>query len=258
MPALDRRLLRHLAAEVDAQHRDQLSPIADLVDAGVRARTTRRGALKGVGAVLLGTGAATLGGASLLAGAAAAAESGPTTTAAAATGGEDAPPRRPTAADLGLLQFAESVEFAAVAAYDAAIATGLLSDGVAAVAQLFRNHHLDHADAHAGLLGTARVGSANAALLAEFAPLIGRARTEAALLEIALTLENAAEATYATALGAFEGTQAAEVAASIMPIEGRHAVVLAAALGLDVDEQIPVAIVSARAGLNPADYALEA
>jgi rubrerythrin len=136
-----------------------------------------------------------------------------------------------TPSDADLAKFAQSLELAAVAAYKAAAATGKLSAPVSDVASVFQGHHQDHADAFAAILGDAAVTKPNKGVLAAFAPKIKSAADEKALLEIAYTIEEAAAATYYSALGVVKDQKAAGALATILPVESQHAVVLATALG---------------------------
>ncbi len=115
--------------------------------------------------------------------------------------------------------FAESVELAAVAAYEATVGTGLLSDPVVEVGTMFARHHTEHAAALAGLVGDAATGQPNQAALDVFAPMIQRAADEAALLEIALMLEEGAAATYHFGLGMIMDPEIAKAPAQILPVE---------------------------------------
>ena len=222
---MDVTRLRRLLREVDEEHRDTLRTVTDdMADAAHAAsrRTFLRGSLVAGGAAALVLGP--------LAASAAAADPATTTTA---------PPKTPQAADLTLLGFAQSLELAAVGVYDAAVATGKLTDVPLLVANAFKRHHTEHAEALGGLAGKGAPGAANAALLKTFADRVGAARNETDVLTVAFNLENAAAATYAYALGSLIGTNAASLVASIQPIEARHAVVLGEALNLTLKDYVP-------------------
>jgi hypothetical protein len=256
---VDSNELRRLAAEVDEEHRlamrdlrDQVA--AEVTDADDAQRASRRAFLRRVG-----VGGALVGSVPFLAGRAGAQT---TTTApqavpisAVEATTTTAPPRQPTQDDLALYVFAQSLELAAVEAYGAAAATGLISDAVLPVALAFRSHHLEHANAFVGLARRA-LGQPNPAILEVFGPQIAAAANEEELLSIAFNLENAAAATYIAALGQIEGTRGAEVVASIQPIESRHAVVLGQVLGLDAAEYLP-AFQTTDDALDPDDFPSE-
>ncbi|CAN5190260.1 hypothetical protein BH18ACT4_BH18ACT4_05350 [soil metagenome] len=157
--------------------------------------------------------------------------------------------------DPAIAAFAESVELAAVATYSAAAASGKLDPAVTAVGTMFAGHHQEHAGAFAGLSGGTATGQPNQALLDDFAPMVAEAEDQAALLEIAFTLEVAAAATYLFALGALQDAAAAAATATILPVESQHAVVLGQALGKDVGEYMP-SFETTDEALDPTDYPL--
>lgn len=157
--------------------------------------------------------------------------------------------------DTDIAVFAESVELAAVAAYNAA--AGVLSDEVKPVGQLFASHHQDHADAFAALAGDAATGEPNAALVQALTPTLEGLSDQAGALEFAFQVENEAVATYAFALGALQSVEAAQGTATILPIEAAHAASLAQALGKSLEDHFPFgAFESADIadGINPADF----
>ena len=156
-----------------------------------------------------------------------------------------------TDVDIGV--FAESVELAAVAAYQAAVDTGLLSEAAIEVGTMFAGHHQEHAAAFAGLVGDAATGEPNAAALEVFGPMIAEAADEAALLGIALELEEGAAATYHFGLGLIQDPTVAAAPATILPIESAHAVVLAQVLGNDPATYLP-SFQNSDAALSPADF----
>lgn len=245
---MDTNELRRLAREVDEEHRDSMRTLRDeigdtVLGASDEVRSSRRSFLRGAG----------LGGAAITVGAATIAI--PAMVASAQTDGTTttAPPQRPTTEDTVLLSFAQSLELAAVDAYSAAAGTGLISEEVLPVALTFQQHHRDHAQAYAALLGTRAPGVANQSVLAAFGPQIARARDEQALLQVAFDLETAAASTYLLALGLLESTDAAATAAAILPTESRHAVVLGEALELDITDYVPT-FESTNSAVNPADY----
>lgn len=258
---MDTNELHRLAAEVDEEHRAAMRDLTDLLaaevtDADDATRASRRSILRrlGLGGAVLGTASAAI---PLLARAAAAQDT--TTTvgivpiSAVPETTTTAPPRKPSTEDVAVYSFAQSLELAAVAAYGAAADTGMISAGVLPVALAFRQHHLEHAQAFAGLAGKAATGTANQSILAVFGPQIEAATSEDALLTIAFDLENAAASTYTLVLGLVTGTDGAGVVASIQPIESRHAVVLGQVLELDGTEYL-IAFQTTEDAVKPADY----
>lgn len=229
---------------------------------------TRRALLRGAGLTI---GAATIA-LPALAGVAAAQE-GTDTTAAGGTdttgagGGGDTTagpaatttstlPRRPEPGDIDVITFAQSLELAAVAAYGEIVDSGQLDDEVTKVVRLFQRHHQEHADSFAGLAGSAAPNQANAAYLDELSGNVADAADQEALLRVALDIENRATAFYIGALEEIVALEPAALVASIAPIDGRHAVVLAQAIGLDPDEYIPD-VQTADDAPTPADYPLD-
>ena len=231
---MDAHLLRRLAAEVDDEHRESMLTIAD--DLAPLRRRALVGTLVGAGALLFGAGRA------------AAADATTTTTA---------PPRQPDEADTSILVFAQSLELAAVAAYDVALASNKLDPTPAAVAALFRSHHLEHAQAMAGAAGKAAKNTANVTILKKFGPILQAAKNQKELLTAAFLLETAAAATYGQALGQLKATDSASLVASIQPVEARHAAALARVLGLNPADYLLSFDGGAASALAPSAYAIE-
>jgi hypothetical protein len=220
---IDKVQLLRGAEEVDALHRQGMKTLGDDLyelhrgDTAEMLRASRR--------TVLGAG---LGGLALTAGSA----FFPMSKYLASAGAQSLD-------DTAIAVFAESVELAAVAAYTAGLPK--LSPAVAEVGKLFASHHQEHADAFAALAGSAASGAANAALLADLTPLLTGAADEAAVLELALLIENQAASTYVFAIGALASAEAAAATATILPVESAHAVVLANALGKSLRELFPTA-----------------
>jgi rubrerythrin len=231
--------LHQLAADVDDQHRDAMRTIEEDLEElhfGETAKVlagSRRQFLKraGMGGALLTIGSTLVPISRFM-------------PAAWASQGLD---------DGAIAVFAESVELAAVQAYTAAGATGKIEAGVLAVATMFASHHQEHAGAFAGLAGAAATGTPNQKVLDAFGPMIQAAADQAALLEIAYSLEEAAAATYHFALGVLQSADAAAATATILPVESQHAVVLATVLGKTASEYLPSFQNSDKA-LDPAAY----
>jgi len=257
--------LRRLALEVDDEHREAMQTFRDEVaasvfDADEQRRASRRAFLR-----RLGVGGAITAGCVALPALRAAAQSSTTTpsttvaqgaTSAAPATTTTTLPRRPTQADTVILNFGQSLELALVQGYDAALASGKLSEDNTFVAQVFRQHHLEHGQAFGGLLGRAALGVVNGSLVAAYGPRLQAAADEKALLSIALELEEAAAATYLGGLGQLESLDTASLAASILPIESRHAVVLAQAAGLPFNQYVPEFQTTSGA-LSPTQYPIQ-
>ena len=106
-------------------------------------------------------------------------------------------------------------------------------------ATTFAGHHTEHAAGFGAAAGSSATNKPNAKLLEAVGPQLGAAADEAALLEIAYGLENAAAATYLFALGALTSKEALQLTASILPVESQHAVVLGSVLGKPATDFIP-------------------
>lgn len=133
-----------------------------------------------------------------------------------------APPKQPTAADVDLLSFAIGLELAMIDLY-AKNAAGA-KDDAKAVAELFGANHRAAAQALSGLVARKAPTTRNAAFFAEHAPKVtGDAKETAAYMA---GLENALVATHLKVLGSLRGVDGANLVASILPTEARHAAVL--------------------------------
>lgn len=133
-----------------------------------------------------------------------------------------------TSGDAGLQAFAQSVELALVQAYAEVASAGTITsptavDATTAIAQ----HHQEHARAVGDSAGTRAPNAPNRRLMNRFRADLRTASDEAATLAVLLRLENEAASTYMFVLGSLEATPALQLAASILPVESEHAVVLA-------------------------------
>ena len=238
---ISERQLRRMVREVDDVHREGMETFTEdnreLIFGDLRegrAGTSRRRFLAGAagGGALLTIGSAGTPIGRLLSPAAA----------------QDAP----SVEDLAV--FAASVEYAAVAAYGAAAESGkVTTPAVGDAATLFADHHQQHGDAFAGIVQRDDI-EANPGLLEAVGGQIADAPDEAAVLEIAYGVENAAAATYLFALGVLDDVTAAEAMASILPVEAQHAITLGFVLGkpLDDDTLMP-SFETTDAALDPAE-----
>jgi rubrerythrin len=133
--------------------------------------------------------------------------------------------------DATIAAFAESVELAAVQAYQAAAKSGKVKTAaVLTAATTFAGHHNEHAMAFGAAAGAKATHKPNPKLLQSVGSSISAAADETAVLEIAFGLENAAAATYLFALGALQDPKALQLTASILPVESQHATVLGTVL----------------------------
>jgi rubrerythrin len=164
--------------------------------------------------------------------------------------------------DQTIAGYAQGIELAAVAAYEAA--AGVLSRPVRRVAGLFRSHHQQHADAFGAVAGAKMAAGPNEKLVTALGPTLSGIKNETAALEFAFVLENQAAYTYAGALTLLQDPQYAAATSTILPIEAQHAVVLGLALGKSVADVFPTQAFESStlgdgtdplAGLAPATFA---
>ncbi len=164
--------------------------------------------------------------------------------------------------DQSIAGYAQSIELAAVDAYTAA--APVLSAGTLPVAQLFMQHHQQHADAFGAVAGSKAVTAPNATLITAVTPTLQAITDEMGALEFAFTLEGQAAYTYAAALTLLQDPAYAAATATILPIEAQHQVVLGLALGKDVTAVFPTGAFESASlgdgsdplkGLDPAVFA---
>jgi hypothetical protein len=242
------RALRQLTEHVDQQHRDAMSTLpeelgeAHLSEQDPDRVATRRNFVRNLG----------LGGAAIAFGTMLVPVAGlvPDAMAQTSTKGADIP-----VGDLQLVLFAQGLELAAQAAYQAMAATGKMQGQQLESARLFGRHHGEHATALAALTPKAQVViSPNAKILALFSPQISGAPDANALMQVAFNIEAGAASTYQLAMGELANWQSATAVATIQPIEAQHAVVWGQALGKPVDQWMPAFETDANA-LSPTTYA---
>jgi hypothetical protein len=150
----------------------------------------------------------------------------PTTEATTTT----LPPKQPTATDIPLLNFAESIELAARDLYSVALAAGVKDDAIVAM----QSNHRGYADVVRGMLGTNSNGRRNEALYSTYADRFNVADT-ASLAAPAYELESTLVATHTELLRRLMGTDPARRIASILIVEARNAAVLADIAGKSSD-----------------------
>lgn len=157
------------------------------------------------------------------------------------------PGARPTPADIELLRLGQLAEASARDLYRIA-ADGATDPRVGAVMAAMVDHHRAYTEAFSALLGPEGASGRAEAVYAEYAGDFGnpdRAPLAAAALEDALV------ATHTQLVGSLEETEGAELVASILVVEARHATVLKVLGNVsDLD-----GLVSTIAG--PIDFALE-
>ena len=248
--------LRQMAGDVDDMHHEAMRHFAEEASELhlTAARSSRRAFVKQAGLAGVGGSLLTLGGGLT--------QLGRLGGLAAAQDAE--------LSDTEIAGFAQSVELAAVAAYDAAAAA--LSGDVLAVASLFLGHHQDHADAFGAVAGDDARPEPYEKLVAAVTPTLEAVAAGVAegkdmttdVLAFAKSVENQAAYTYAAALTLLTDPAYAAATSTILPIEAQHATVLALALGQGPDGWFPTgAFESAalgdgtdpKAGFDPAVFA---
>ena len=145
--------------------------------------------------------------------------SAPTTTA---------PPKQPTKSDIAVLQFAHGIELAMTALYTKASAAA--GKDLKVVLDLFGGHHLAYAQTLAGLLGRSAATTQKASFYTAFLS-AASSGSDAEIAGTFLSLENSLVKTHLGVLGTITGTDGAQLVASIISVQGRHAAVLASLAG---------------------------
>jgi len=210
--------LRRMVGDIDDQHRAAMDTFSE-DNRGLifETRSTRRKFLAGLG---LGSAAVVIGSAALPVGRM-------VPRAWSQTGPSDG----------DIATFAASVEYAAVAAYQAAAKSGKVkTKAILDAATAFAGQHQQHGDAFKAA-GTNPNVAANKAVLEMVTPQLTAAKTENDVVALAYGLENAAAATYIFALGVLNTEPAYNAVASVMPVEAQHAIALGLVLGKPVDDK---------------------
>ena len=141
--------------------------------------------------------------------------------------------------DVRVAGFVERVELAAVELYERVLAPGRLTLPATNAAAAFADHHREHAAALGEAAGRAATGRTDDGLLEDLADRLERADDRAGVLRVLADVEDTLSATYLFALGILESTEELGLAASILPVESQHAVVLGMMLGQPDRETIP-------------------
>jgi Ferritin-like domain len=147
-----------------------------------------------------------------------------TTTASTPATTTTAPPKRPSADDVSLLGFAQSVELAARDLYDVALGSGDFDDNQRAVLATIRESHDAYAASLSALLGREAPQSADP-IVEDLSPSFAGDATS--VLAAAYEIESVAVATHTDILRQLQGTDGATLLASILIVEARHGTVLA-------------------------------
>ncbi len=133
--------------------------------------------------------------------------------------------------DIDLLNASLAGEFFGVAAYEAAIGSGLLDEGTVGVARAFQADHQAHADRLAELIserdGTCVEPLAADVYAQEYPPL----NSAADVVAYAIELESGAAAADIASIASYEDRSLAVVIAQIAGVEAQHWSALLAATG---------------------------
>jgi hypothetical protein len=159
----------------------------------------------------------------------------PTTAAPASSTTAPAASTKGTRSDITILRTASSLEFLAVATYETAIKSGLVTTpAVAAAAKDFKAQHMDHAEAFVAATkkagGTPYTKPNPVVDKAVIAPALRKLKNQTDVLQLAWMLENAAAQTYVSTVGAFDNPAYNSVAGSIAGVESRHMTVIGGVL----------------------------
>lgn len=135
--------------------------------------------------------------------------------------------------DIEILNKALGAERFAIAAYEIAAGTGLLSEGVIQVAKTFQNHHGQHAQKIHETIKSLGGEAIHPLSKEEYAKMLPSTLVdEKSIIHYALTLEKGATITYLNAIPEFDNHKIAQAAASILGDEAMHWSALRNALGL--------------------------
>lgn len=221
--------------DVEAQNRAVMPKWREVLDkvfnGGVDLNTAEKAELLGVPGrrQFFRVGGATIAGAALLA----ACGDDDDVTAAPVSGDDDSTTTTEGETgngemDIILANTAISLEILAVDTYQVAIDSGLVeTPAVADAAGLFQQHHQEHADALAGVVGDGAYDQANEAVKAALVdPAVESASAEADIIQLAFDLETAAAQTYVFAAGALSTPELRSTIMTIGGVESRHATIL--------------------------------
>lgn len=125
--------------------------------------------------------------------------------------------------DVGILNFAITLERAGIKAYTDAAGTGLLSAPVLAVAKGFMADHTAHRDALISAVKAAGGTPTDATLTLKYPSL----KSQSDILMFAETVERSAASAYLGSITKFTDRNLAKVASSILGVETTHVAILA-------------------------------
>jgi hypothetical protein len=220
-------VMKEALAEWSELHQQMRSGIAKVVP-------SRRGFLMGAGVALGGLALAACGSSSKSSTGAGGSTTTPTSGTSTTTGGK-------LTGDLAVVALAASLENLAVQTYAAGISAatagklGAVPPAVVTFAQTAKSHHTQHAQAwNAVLAGAGKpmvTGVDKTVKDAVVDPAFAKVTDVGGLATLALTLENAAAATYLEAISVVTAPAGIKTAATIEPVELQHAAILNFVLG---------------------------
>ncbi|MBA3653069.1 MAG: ferritin-like domain-containing protein [Actinobacteria bacterium] len=143
----------------------------------------------------------------------------------ASAGAQEAAPTAPE-----LAAFAETIELAAASFYGALRQRVARPQAVSAITA-YAVHHKDHAGALGPIAGEKRTGKVNQLLMPTLNDQLSRAANESDVIRVAYDLENGLASTYLFIIDTITDRDTLKVAASILPVEAQHAVVLGSLIG---------------------------
>lgn len=234
--------LLSLTADMEDAHHDTLPALKESIEAW-RPPAENEGEVVDLGlsrrAFLTRTGLLAAGGLLIASGGAAAASTLPRLAGTRSGALESmAAPKAPL--DIRVAALAASLENLAVATYGAALSAaqagklGSVPNAVATFAQTAMAQHTDHAAAWNALIysaGYRKITAPNAPIGATINAAFAQVTDVPGVAKLALSLEDAAAATYLEAVGVVSGKKAIETAATIQPVEMQHAAILNFVLG---------------------------
>ncbi len=235
-----------MTTELDELHHDESMPAlrssvqewvetnherAEAEESSESGRISRRG-------LLIGAGAAAVGGV-LVAACGSSGSSSTTTTGSGSSGSSKSSPASLTG-DLKVAALAASLENLGVYAYNAGIKAaqagklGSVPPAVVTFATTAKAQHTEHAAAWNATLtgaGKAKVTETDPALTPTVNQMFGQVTDVAGLAKLALEIENIAAQTYQSGIAALSSKKAVQTAATIHPVEMQHAAILNLVLG---------------------------
>jgi hypothetical protein len=230
-----------MTSDMRDAHQDTLPALQSSFDAWTRSSSDAADHVSGFSrrSFLTSSGLLAAGGLLVASGGAAAASTIPRLTGSrsahpAAVAGASAP------LDVRVAALAASLENLAVSTYASALSAatagklGKVPSAVATFVETAMAQHKDHAAAWNAIVtsgGYKSITAPNAAIAVSVKAAFAKVTDIAGVAKLALTLEDAAAATYLEAVGVLSGKQAIETAATIQPVEMQHASILHFVLG---------------------------